>query len=441
MMLVGLLLALSGCATTPKSQAGAQAGPRGAAQAGPPAVDVAIARPGSLQRELVYTGTTLPMREVLLRSQVEGRLLELEVDVGDPVVRGQTLARLDGAVLESAVVQAEAELAARESEVASAQTEVSDARTRVEQARLELQQAQADAARFQKLAQQGAITTQEAEQSQTAARTAEQALRSTEEQVRTRQREVEAAQRRVVAQQAVLEQQRERRSYTVLTSPITGFVLERLTESGNLVQAGSSIVRLGDFIQVKVVVQVSELELANIRLGQPVQVQLDALPDRQIRGKVNRISPAADPTARLVPVEVTIPNVNRQIGSGLLARVNFARRGGERVIIPETALAAGEESRRKPSPGGDRPASGNRKSSDRRSGAPRSATLFVLVAGDTPRVSARSVQLGNQADGQVEVLSGLKPGESFVARSGAPLKDGDVVRLSVLSERPEKPEK
>jgi len=379
-------------------------------------VDVAIARTGSLQEALEYTGTTAPVQEVSLRAQVQGQLLSLNVDVGDAVTQGQILARLDDAQLVAAVNEAQAELAARESEVANAQTQVSSAQTQVEQARLTLIQAQADAARSQQLVRQGAIAKQLAQLDQTEALTAAQALRSAQVQVRSQQQAVAAAQRRVAAQKAVVAQAQAQQSYTTLASPIAGTVLERVTDPGNLLQPGSEVLRLGDFSRVKVLVQVSDRALASVRVGQPVQVRLDAFAGQQFDGQVSRISPAADPTARLIPIEITIPNRNDRVGSGLLARVSFSQQGNRRVVVPQTAFESPE-------------AQGSQSRRD------DTATLFVVTgAGPQARVTARQIRLGERADGQVEILGGLKPGERFVARSSQPLKDGEPVRLSILSQ-------
>jgi multidrug efflux pump subunit AcrA (membrane-fusion protein) len=104
---------------------------------------------------------------------------------------------------------------------------------------------------------------------------------------------------------------------------------------------------------------------------------------------------------------VTIPNSNNRIGSGLLARVSFAESGSTPVVVPQTALQGEQET----------------------------ATVFVVTGnGNEATVTARAVQIGDRANGKVEILSGLQPGERFVARSARPLQDGDSVRLSVLSE-------
>lgn len=419
--LLGLLLAASGCGLLPKTQADAQSRRPGAERNGPTAVNVAIARTGALRSGIEYTGTTQPARTVSLRSQAEGRLLNLTVDVGDQVSAGETVAVLDDALLITAVNQAQAELAAQKSEVARAQAQVANVRTQVEEARLELQQSRADAARLQSLRREGAIALQAAEQAQTEANTAQQTLRSTQAQLATEQEAVAAAQARVAAQQAVLNQARERLSYAALAAPIGGAVLEKVTEPGNLVQPGSEVLRLGDFSQIKVRVQVSDLVLSRIRVGQAAQVRLDAFPQQSFTGKITRISPAADPTSRLIPVEVIIPNQTGQVSSGLLARVSFAERGSRRVIIPQTALQERETD-----------ATSQRPQTKQRSGP---ATLFVVTGeGEAAKAIARQVVVGDRADGRVEILTGLAPGERYIARAGKRLKDGETVRLSVLSE-------
>ncbi|MBE9191700.1 efflux RND transporter periplasmic adaptor subunit [Gloeocapsopsis crepidinum LEGE 06123] len=415
---LGVIATLTSCNTLPSDEASAQQRQSGENSQTTP-VDVAIAQNGRLTEPPEYTGTTAPAREVSLRSQVTGQVLNVTVDIGDRVNQGQTVARLDDALLVSAVNQAEAELAGLRAAVARAQNQVSNAQAQVERSRLELQQAQADLVRQQRLLQEGAVPAQQAEQARTEAQTAAQILRAAQEQVRTEQQAVAAAQSQVTAQQAVVAQARRQQSYARLTAPIAGRVMQRLTEVGNFVQPNTEIVRIGDFSRIQVNVEVSELELASIRQGQNVTVRLDAFPEENFTGQVSRISPAADQTARLIPIQVVIPNNNGQIGSGLLARVQFETEAIQRVVIPQTALSPNT-------------AQGSRQQEQEN-------TIFVVSEGTATEgtVTARSVNIGESANGQVEILSGLQPGERFVARSGGTLTDGATVRFSILSESPQ----
>jgi HlyD family secretion protein len=373
------------------------------------AVDTKTAQVGTLAADRTYTGTTQPLQLVALRSRVDGQVTLLTVDIGDAVAADEAVARLDADLLTVAVNEAQAELLARQSEVAQAEAAVSDAQTALEAARVRLQQAQTDADRLAKLAEDGAIAIQAAEQAQLTVDTGQQVLKSAAEQIRTRQAAVAAAVGRVQAQQAVVDQTQERLSYAVVRSPLAGVVIERLVDVGDYAETGDTLLQIGDLSRIKVVLEVSDRNLSEVAVGLPVEVQLDAFPGEALAGRITRIAPAADPTSRLVPVEVTIPNETGRIGSGLLARVTLAGEGGDRVSIPKAALdvSAGE-----------------------------SATIFVVsdLNGDEGTVSARPLQLGEEAGDRVEVLAGLQPGETFVTRSSGALSDGQTVRLSVLSE-------
>jgi len=428
LLLAGCMMTLAGCGS-PRAEAEStpQPGRQGAAN-NLATVNVATAQAGDLGLAREYTGTTQPFRLVSLRSQVEGQLLDVAVTVGDSVTQGQVLAQVDATVLQASVAEAEAEVAARQAEVAQAQAEVSDIQTQVSSARVELQQAQSDLERSQALFQQGAIPEQQSEEARNRVAIAAQALRSAQEQVRTQQQAVAAVQGRVAAQRAVLAGEQQRQSFSTLTASINGAVVERLTEPGNLVQPGSEVLKLGDFSQVKVAVQISELELGNLRLGQPVQVRLDAFPNKRIRGQVTRISPAADPVTRLVPIEVTIPNPQEQIGSGLLARVTLGQNGAQsRIVVPETALQVAQ----------GKGQAGVSTANPSAQAQPRSnGTVFVITGTeDQPKVTAREVMLGDRNDGQVEIISGLQQGDRYITLSSAALKNGDAVRPSILSDQ------
>ncbi len=451
------------------AQSGAASARAGIAQAQRPpeetiaAIDAAIAETAATERLRDYVGTTQPYRQVSVRSRTEGHVLRLVGEPGDPVSEGQVLAQIDGRLLAAEAAEAAAEVSAREMEVISAQTQVSEAIALAQESELRLHQARSDRDRLQRLYAQGAIPEQEVETAQTTVGAAEKALQAARERIRQQEQAVAVARKRVAAQGAIAAQSQQRQDFTTVRSPVSGRVVARVLEPGSLAQPGSELLRVGDFSQLEVMVPVSDRDLAQVRLGQAVQVRFDALPDQVLTGRVTQISPAADPVARQVPVEITVPNPGGRLGSGLLARVRWQDQAAQRVWIPEQALEVSNPRRSRggnatpasspqqpnaaPGPGASRnsagSAAGNLASNPARNQADnpaenqagqRASTVFVVQGtAENVRVVARPVTVGDRRDGQVEILAGLQPGDRYVVRSSNPLQPGDPVRLSAIS--------
>ncbi|MEL7505079.1 MAG: efflux RND transporter periplasmic adaptor subunit [Cyanobacteria bacterium J06554_6] len=405
-----LLLVVSGCGLLSASEAQpgpGQQGPREAAD-GPIAVQTAVAETGGLTGSLSYTGTTRPAQQVALRSQVSGEVVELPVDVGDAIARGEILAQLDGDLQTADFNEARAELSSRQAETAQAEVSIREAEVLVVQAQATLDQARIDAQRLRSLAAQGAMSLQEAEAAELAATNAEQALRSAQAQVEAQRQAIASAANQVEAQQAVVAQTQKQLSYAELRSPLTGLVLTREVDVGDFVESGATVLELGDLSTLEVTVQVSELDVEQIEVGQAARVRLDAFPgEGSMLGEVERIAPVADGVSRLIPVQVSIPNTDRQMGSGLLARVQFSSADAGGVVVPESALEAGTE---------------------------ENSVFVVEGEGEAAKAVARSIRVGDRNQDRVEILSGLSPGESFVVKSDRPLTSGQAVRLSILSQ-------
>lgn len=367
-------------------------------------VNVTTAKRATIGRNLDYTGTTRPLKIVSLRSQATGQLLNLLVDVGDEVQLGQILARLDDRLLATVVRQEKAALSSLEAELALARIEVSNAQIEVERLQLQYQQAKNDADRLQKLALEGAIPLQQAETAQTTAAVALKAVNSARSKIKVEEQVVAGIIGRIAAQKSVIAQEQQRQAYTILKAPLTGIVIEKVKEPGDLVSISDEILKIGDFQQVKVVVLLSELDLKTINLGQTVNVSLDAFGDRNFAGRITRIFPLTQGTTRRIPVEIAVPNRDGLIKGGLLARVRFNNDSSPQVIVPERAIVSQGES----------------------------PAIFVLSESNS-EVEKRPVRLGQALDGQVEIIAGLEPGERFVVNSSKPLQNGEKVRISILS--------
>jgi HlyD family secretion protein len=370
----------------------------------PTTVNVATATTGTIGRDRAYTGTTQPRKIVSIRSRVEGQLLNLAVDVGDRITRGQELGRIDDRLLATSVREQQAQLASLEAELSRARIQVTNARIEVDRLQLQYQQAKNDADRFSKLAIEGAIPRQQAETARTTANVALKAVKSARSRIGVEEQAVAGILGRIAAQKSVIAQEQQRQSYAILTSPLNGVVLERVSEPGNLVSVGGEVLRIGDFGQVKAIVLVSELDLQRIQEGQSIELTLDAFGDRTFTGQISRISPITRGTARQIPVEITIPNPDGRIKGGLLARVKFAGNTGPTVLVPEGAIAREGEN-----------------------------SYIFLLSPASAQVQKRSIRVGEILDGRAEILDGLVSGERFVVNSSKPLQDGEKVRVSVLS--------
>ncbi|MGY6530400.1 MAG: efflux RND transporter periplasmic adaptor subunit [Cyanobacterium sp.] len=409
---IALLCAfLGGCMAEDTTQAQPQRGGQG--RSTQPSVDAVRVHRQNLEDPREYIGTTQPVREVIVRSQVEGQLLSLAVDVGDTLSTGQTIARLDDTILRSALTRAQGELSSLRAERLRAVAEINDAQSQVESARIRLQQAQADVNRFEELNREGAIARRELEVAKTEERTALQDVSSAQSQVRVRESSVAAIDGRIQSQEAIIAEAQQRLNYTQISASNAGRVLERLTQPGNLVQPGGEILRIGDFSQVKVQISVSELDLGDFSIGSPVNVRLDSFPNQTFSGVVSTISPVADANVRQIPLEITLDTNNQSINGGLLARVTLADTRTPPIIIPQNALNIGNN---------DQNDSSNQ-------------TVFVLdQSNDEPSVIARAITIGENRNGRIEVTQGLTESDRLIVRSSQPLEDGQTVSLSIISD-------
>ena len=370
-------------------------------------VDVDTVKLSTLLYAQQYKGTTQPQREVSWRSQIEGTLLELLVEVGDGVERGQLIGRLDNSLLLTDVAGKVGELAALQSELAQTKIQVTNAKIKLDEAKIQLQQAKSEAIRYQDLAKTGLIAQQQAESFKTAAEIAEKSLLTAQEAVKLEEKAVAIAEGRIVAQQAAIAESKQRQSYSKITAPISGVAIAKAKEPGSLIRIGEEVVTIGDFSQIKVVVPLSELDLDKVSVGQHVEVKLDAFGDRKFMGKVSRIAPTTNSSSRQIPIEVMVNNPDRKIKGGLLARVNFTPERESSIIILETAIV---EDR------GDN-------------------YVFTVTKQDNKKgnVTKQKVIVGDRNNGKVEIIAGLSPGDRYVLRSSKPLEDKDSVSLSIIS--------
>lgn len=183
--------------------------------------------------------------------------------------------------------------------------------------------------------------------------------------------------------------------YAVVTSPINGVVTQKLAMEGNIAAPGHPVLMVENPARLQVQTSVPETLFKTLKLGQAVQVELDGR-DAPIEAKVARLSPAADPMSHTYAVKLDVKADGLQ--SGAFARVLFPTGSRLMLAVPKEAVLE------------------------------RAGITGVFVVDAQGLAQYRMVRTGAEQGGQVEVLSGLNPGERVVTGNASAVNNGDRVQ-------------
>jgi RND family efflux transporter MFP subunit len=347
-----------------------------------PSVTVVRVKPADFIETAVVSGSLIPREEILVSPEIEGlRVVELFVDEGDTVKKGQVMARLVSEQLDAQLAQNEANLARAEAAIAQARSQIAQADAVAKEARAQLKRAEP-------LKKSGYLSGSTYDQRESAARTAEAQL------VAARDGLTAAA-----AEKTQIEAQRReltwRRSNTSVTAPEDGVISRRNARIGALASGvADPMFRIIAKGEIELDAEVVETELQNVKPGQKAFVTVPGAAD--VEGNVRLVSPEVDKTTRLGRVKIFLgKNPALRIGSYARGRIETAKSRG--LAVPNSAVTFDQE-----------------------------APYAYAVNGET--VEMRYLKTGLVAGGLVEILSGLKDGDLVIARAGTFLRDGDVVR-------------
>ena len=244
-------------------------------------VDVEAIQRRDLVAIVSAPGTIQPQLSVDMSASTMGRVTRLAVDEGERVTAGQFLLQIDPENLQAIVNRGEASLEATVSAHEQAQVAVETARVNLEVARENLER-QAD------LWSLRLVSREVYEQA-----TADVELRETE--LKAREVDVEGAAQRILQERATLDSARYDLTQVTITSPIDGIVTRRNIEEGETVvigtmnNPGTVLLTIADFSVLEAEIEVDETDIPAVRLGQPVEIEIDALPDRTYTGLVTEI--------------------------------------------------------------------------------------------------------------------------------------------------------
>jgi RND family efflux transporter MFP subunit len=386
-----LLAFVPACSTSKSEDTRAEA----ASAPAPVAVDAAPVQIRELQRSVDAVGTLDPNEEVAVTNQVEGIVEKLFVDLGDSVRAGQPIAELDTRELELNVRQQEAalqqELArvgltdpngtldeAGTSQVRQAEATFADARIRLD--------------RTKKLADSGVIAQQQLDAQQAQFDAADAALRGARETVRN----IRAS---ISARKAALGLAQKKLTDARISAPLAGFVKDRSASVGQFLRANSPVVTIVQNSPLKLHADVPENAISQVRVGRPVQFQVDAFPARTFEGRITRLAPSVDQQSRTLKLEAVADNADGLLKPGFFARVTIQTDRKDKVIVvPAESLmtVAGIEK------------------------------VFVIENG---KVAERIVRSGARLNNEVEIVEGLNEGDVVAKSNLGSLQQGREVSV------------
>ena len=323
-------------------------------------VSLISAQSANIADILEAVGTLRAAETSQLAAQMMGNIVEIRVREGDHVQRGQVLAVIDDAQPRAALDRATAGEMAAQQEISSSESD--------------LNLAEATFKRYQTLYERKSVSPQEFDE----IKARYQAAQARREMARAGQSQARAA----------LQQARTALSYAHIVAPFDGLVTEKKADVGTLASPGMPIFTVEDLRRYRMEATVNETDLHFVRQGQQVSVSIDAIGDRELKGKVVEIVPAADPGSRTFLVKIELPS-DPALRSGLFGRAQITRGERTALLVPRTAIVE------------------------------RGQLQGIYVLDQNRIAGLRYITLGKPSATQVEVLAGLQPGEMLVGDPGA----------------------
>ncbi|MEW9671203.1 efflux RND transporter periplasmic adaptor subunit [Ammoniphilus sp. 3BR4] len=360
----------------------------------------------AVQRTLVVSGTLEPWEETLVSFELGGRVLRLGKEQGDTVKEGEALGKLEDNDYQLQVQRAQTGVAQAEaglSKVTSGarEQEIKQAELALDKAQINADKAQDDLKKMEQLYQQGAIpkdtwenahlrveiALKDVESAQTALSLAREGARKED----IAQTESLYQQQVIQKQQAVLALKK-----TTLVSPVSGTVIAKLVNEGQLVSGGTPVYRVGNVNQLKVILPVPDREIALWQPGAAVKLKLY---EQERIGKVSKIYPSTNSGTGTVGVEVEVDNADRKWLVGQVITATYEIKGKEGLFVPVASVIR---------TGGEKP-------------------YVFLVKGK--QAVKTEVETGQLAQGQLEILSGIEAGQTVVSKGADRLFDADAIEV------------
>lgn len=374
---------------------------------------------------LSASGYVVAHHKIAVGAKVLGRVAWIGVEKGDRVQQGQVLVRLEDSDFRAQSNQARANLAAAQARLDQLRTgsrpqEKLKDKAGVLQAEATLRNAEAEYKRTEELVRAGVSSKAELDRA-IAQRDTSRALLDAARQssamtdMGPRVEEIRAAEAQVRQMKAALDYSDTQLAATEIKAPVSGTVLQRIVERGEMVSpsafggesgARTSVVALADLDDLQIELDISQADFARLKMGQRAEIIPEAFPTLKYTGFIAEIAPEANRAKATVQVKVKIDNPDEQLRPEMNARVNFLGeeqptqgKSSARVLVPKAAVVR------------------------------RDGSSFVFVVKGN-KVEQRSIRLGDEAGDFYYVLEGLSGGESTATSGAEQLRDGDRIKIS-----------
>ena len=290
--------------------------------------------------DFIKVSGNIETTEVNVGFKVPGRIVSLSVQEGDWVENGKVLAKLDDEDLRNRFELAKATLNSAQAKLSkllagSRPEELREAEAVLFQAKSDLENKQAHYERMKPLFERGVIPKENLDNAEAGYKIAKASFQKATENYLLvkegpRKEDIEDARAQVEQARASLKLAETQLSYTVLHSPLSGVVLVKASEMGEVVNPGTSILTLADLGNVWLKAYIPETDLSKVKWGQEVIVTTDLRPKKEYKGKISFISSQAEFTPKSIQTEkervtlvyrikVDIPNPDRELKPGMPA--------------------------------------------------------------------------------------------------------------------------
>ena len=340
-------------------------------------------------REISLPGNVAAIGETPIYARAEGYIKTRKVDIGDVVKKGDMLVEIDSPELEQQLRNSKARL--EQLRASSAQV-----RAAIEQAKATAKLAEVNYSRSRQLVESGIVARADLDE-----KTAIQDARKAD--VKAQEANLVAAEEAIKAQTAEVARIDQMSEFKRVTAPWDGIITQRNCAVGNLITpaalaAGRDLFRLSDISKLRVFVNVPQVNIGDIRVGQKALVRIPDLKQTLV-GSVVRTSNALENQSRTLLAEVNVVNQGRTLLPGMYVQVGIeTTQTRQLILVPGDTIVT------------------------------RSEGIFVAVVGKDNKVTFRKIEVGRDFGTEIEAVSGLSEGDMVVVNPSDDVRNGIVVK-------------